>query len=246
MFNIVITGASRGLGQSLAVAWSQTGHHLHLCGRDPDGLYLTQQQCQKKGASTQIHRFDLTQQNSLMSTLEAIDQTSPIDLLILNAGISQHTLGYHDDYQIFKTNLSANILAIQTILPNMLQRDSGKILVISSLVALIPTLPSANAYHISKQAIMRYTYSLAQLYRDSSVAIQCICPGFISTQMTQSHRFPMPGILSCDVAAQKIKQASSRTCPVISFPRLLYGLVYLLSFLPAAWLARIDLQMRRR
>lgn len=241
--HICITGASRGLGKALAIALSTHNTTLTLCSRDLSKLKDTELACQAKGANTTIEDFDLRDSAQLTKTLIQIDQKKPIDFLILNAGISQQTQGFSDDFSIIETNLSANILSIQTLLPAMLKRKSSRIMVISSLVAFVPTLPSANAYHISKHALRDYTYALAQRYRNSSVNIQCVCPGFISTQMTQQHRFPMPGLLSTQKAAEKILKASKKNKTIITFPYLLHCLIYLLRLLPKTWVAQLDLKL---
>ena len=239
---ICVTGASRGLGQALAKTYAKQAKQIHLLGRDKKALTDTQQQCINTGSDAYIHACDVRQTKSLTNLIQSIDTQHSIDCMIVNAGISESTLGYSDDSIIMDTNLTSAIATIQAILPSMLKRGRGRIMVVSSLVAFLPSLPSANAYHTSKQALLNYTRSLALIHQNTGLTIQCICPGFITTQMTQSHRFPMLGLMSAEQAANRIVKLSQRKKTLLIFPLYLYWITWLLSFIPHTILDYIDKQ----
>src|SRR5208283_2945893 len=86
--SILITGASSGLGEALALAYAAPGVHLFLSGRNPQRLEAVAEACRRQGAEAEGHLVDVADAQAMAAWIAACDETAPIDLLIANAGIA--------------------------------------------------------------------------------------------------------------------------------------------------------------
>jgi|CXWL01.1.fsa_nt_gi short-subunit dehydrogenase len=223
--NILITGASSGLGAALALEYAKSGNKLYLQGRNPERLAETADKCQKLGAIVHTQIIDVNDAASMQNWIEQADEQNPLDLVIANAGISAGTGGDGESNEqvrrIFATNIDGVINTVQPIIPLMLVRKSGQIAIMSSLAG-IRALPSAPAYSASKACIRYYGESLRGALLRDGVCVSVICPGYIKTPMTAVNNFPMPFIMTAQKAARKIAKGLSRGRSRIAFPLSLY------------------------
>ena len=147
--NIVITGASSGIGLALAKSYAKIKVNLLLLGRDKSRLAKCQKTCQTLGANTIIKIVDVTDYQKIHEVLQEFDQQYPIDLIVANAGISAGTSGNGESYQqlknIFDTNIYGVINSFYPVLEKFKARKSGQIAIMSSM-ASFKGLPSAPAY----------------------------------------------------------------------------------------------------
>jgi short-subunit dehydrogenase len=120
----------------------------------------------------------------------------------------------------------------------MLQRRSGHVAAVSSLAAF-KGMPGESAYCASKAAVNAFMEGLRIQLLGSGVAVTTICPGFVKSEMTASHRFHMPFLLDTDVAARRICRALERKKKVFSFPWQTAFLMKLTRWLPDRLLARM-------
>lgn len=231
--NILITGASSGLGAALALEYADSGTTLHLQGRNAVRLDNIAQQCRAKGATVFTKIIDVTDANAMENWVQAADLHAPLDLIIANAGISAGT-GIRTSEpaaqvrKLFAVNIDGVINTIHPIIPAMTQRKSGQIAIMSSLAG-IRALPSSPAYSASKACVRYYGESLRGNLQKCGVGVNVICPGYITTPMTAVNRFPMPFIMSAEKAAHIIRKKLMRNPTRISFPNALY--------LPLWWLS---------
>ncbi len=232
--NILITGASSGLGAALALEYAKFGNKLYLQGRNPERLAGIADKCQKSGAIVYTQTIDVTDAASMQNWIEQADAQNPLDLVIANAGISAGTGGDGESNEqvrrIFSTNIDGVVNTIQPIIPLMLVRKSGQIAIMSSLAG-IRALPSAPAYSASKACVRYYGESLRGCLLKENVYVSVICPGYIKTPMTSVNNFPMPFIMSAEKAAQIIMKGLARGSSRIAFPTLLYIPLWLISCL---------------
>lgn len=231
----VITGASRGIGKALAIALGTPERHLTLIGRTKADLEHVQAQCQRQGAQVEICLLDLKDNAAIQSTIHAIAKKNPIDLLIANAGVSyvtdnRHPESFSHHEETFLINIQATCHTIQSVLPDMIARRHGQIVVMSSIAGLIP-LPQSPAYCASKAAVMAYALSLRRLLAQHNIKINVVCPGYIDTNMSQKLT-KRPFLLTPEKAAQKILNAAAKNKARYIFPWQMQVLYWLSSLAP--------------
>jgi NADP-dependent 3-hydroxy acid dehydrogenase YdfG len=153
--SIVITGASSGIGEALALRYARDGATLGLIGRNMERLEGVAVQCRGLGAEVWIARIDVRARAELMSWLEEFDRAAPIDLLIANAGVMEGTPpgGMIEPpnaaYALIETNVLGVLNTVQPLIPRMMARGRGQIAIVSSIAGFIP-LPDAPSYCASK------------------------------------------------------------------------------------------------
>ena len=166
------------------------------------------------------------------------DATTPLDLVIANAGISAGT-GIHGETgeqvrKIFAANIDGVINTVQPILPAMMARHRGQVAIISSMAGL-RGLPSCPAYSASKNCVRAWGEGLRGWLAPQGVEVSVVCPGYIKTGMTAVNDFPMPFMMSAEKAARIIASGLTKNKARIAFPWMLYWPMYLVSCLPV-WL----------
>lgn len=235
--NIVITGASSGLGAALAAHYATSGTQLHLQGRDEKRLETVAQSCRAKGATVNAAVLDVTDANAMQRWLEQADEATPVDLVIANAGISAGTgkIGESAEQlrRIFSTNIDGTINTLQPLIPRMVARKRGQMAVMSSLAGL-RGMPSCPSYSASKACVRIYGESLRGWLGAQGVEVSVICPGYIKTPMTEVNNFPMPFLMTAEKAAEKIAHGLEHNQSRIAFPLALYLPLWLITCLPVA------------
>lgn len=239
--NILITGASSGIGKSLALHYAAPGVTLYLSGRDEARLNAVMSAAQACGAAVEVCTVNVTDAAGMGAWIAASDDATPLDLVIANAGISGGTGGDHGETlryeppaqarRIFDVNLGGVLNTIEPALPRMVGRGTGQIAIIASLAAY-RGWPGAPAYSASKGAVRFYGEALRGALHGSGVAINVICPGFIVSRMTAVNKFPMPFLMSSERAAKIIAKGLSRNRSRIAFPLPTAFMAWLVSILP--------------
>ena len=247
MKTILITGASRGLGEALALAYAAPGVRLFLSGRDPDQLAATVASCRTRGAEAEGQIVDVTDAQAMSEWVLAADAVAPLDLVIANAGISGGTGGHAGDRgeparDIFAVNLDGVVNTVLPILPAMRRRGHGQIALMSSLAGF-RGLASAPAYCASKAAVRIWGEGLRGWLAHQGIGVTVLCPGFVATQMTARNPFPMPFLWTADKAAGRMRRAIDANRARAAFPWPLAIAVWILAAVPPAitdrWLRRL-------
>ena len=235
--NIVITGASSGLGAALATHYAAPGVTLHLQGRNHERLERVANLCQEKEATVYFRALDVTDKEGMRAGLPAADAGAPVDLVIANAGISAGTGGDGESEaqarNIFATNVDGVLNTVQRLLFALIAPGHGQVALMSSLAG-IRALPSSPAYSASKACVRYYGEALRGWLCHKGVEVCVVCPGYIKTPMTDVNDFPMPFIMQADQAAARIAQGLSKNRARIAFPRRLYWPLWWLSCLSPA------------
>lgn len=243
--SILITGASNGIGAALAVDYAAPGAFLALSGRNAERLETVAGHCRERGAEVRTTTIDVTDGPALRAWIEAIDDESPLDLVVANAGISAGTASPEDDMkkvrQIFAVNVDGVLNTIEPAMERMRRRRKGQLALMSS-IAGFRGLPGTSAYAASKAAVRSYGEGLRGLLWDDDIGVSVICPGYVVTGMTAVNTFPMPFIMPAERAARIIRRGLARDKARIAFPWPMYFAVWLLGALPPAW---TDPLMRR-
>jgi short-subunit dehydrogenase len=234
MHNILITGASSGIGRALSIAYSKEGVNLFLCARNEEKLETTKKLCEELGAKVFIKILDVKDEIACKNWVEEIENNYPISLLIANAGISGGTAGGSESFnqvkEIFSVNLYGVVNITHPVIEKMKIRKNGQIAIVSSLAGF-RGLPSSPAYSASKAAVRLYSEGLRGNLQDFGIKVNTICPGYIKTPMTDVNNFYMPFLMSVDRCATIIQKGLEKNKSRIAFPFPLYFVVWLATLL---------------
>jgi short-subunit dehydrogenase len=220
---VIITGASSGLGASLAKAYAGSQVALGLLGRDPQRLSATAHACGVKGASVSVAAIDVTDATAMATFLCRFDREHPVDLLIANAGISlgpdpdSPSEGVDAAMRQIRVNLLGAINTIEPLLPEFCLRGRGRIAVVASIAAY-RGLPYSPGYCASKAGLRAYAEALRSRLEPRGVGVTMVCPGFFDSPMTDRFEGPTPLRLSRDDAARIVKRGIDRGRRRVAFP----------------------------
>jgi len=184
-----ITGASSGIGEALAYALSSKKAKLILSSRNHKELERVKRACENGGDSVFILPLDLTKTYELEEkTREAWQHFGKVDCCILNAGIAVRDLAVstlpETDRQVMETNYFGPIMIAKSILPFMLEKQNGHLVVVSSLSGKYG-VPRLSSYAASKHALHGYFDSLRAEVATRNIKISMIIPGFIRTAIAE-------------------------------------------------------------
>jgi short-subunit dehydrogenase len=182
--NAVLTGASRGLGPYIARALAQEGVNLVLTARTADAVEATAKEALAVGVEAIAIPMDVTDQASRERLLEgAVAANGSIDILINNAGIewiSEYTkMSAEQIEQMVQTNLIAPLILSRLVLPDMIARGSGHVVMMSSLGGKKGS-PYSATYAATKAGLIEWTAGVREELRGTGVSASVICPGFVS------------------------------------------------------------------
>ncbi len=219
--NILITGASSGIGEALALDYGKNGITLFLCGRHGERLDAVAEACRLHGATVFPHALDVTDARACEEWIRSADRDYPLDLVIANAGVSAGTGGKGENAEqaryIFAVNVEGVLNTVSPALPLMRARHRGQIAIVSSIVSF-RGIPGAPAYCASKAAIRVWGEALrGHLFRDG-LEVSVICPGFVRSRMTVDNPYPMPFLMDAPKAAGIIRKGLERNRSRIIFP----------------------------
>jgi short-subunit dehydrogenase len=224
--NIVITGASSGLGRALAAGYAGPRTRLGLVGRDAGRLGQVARQCADKGAGVVTAQLDVRDAEALAIWLASFDDAGPVDLVIAAAGISAGpppnaaTEPAGLAIRQIGTNMLGCMNTIEPLLPRLLARGTGQIAVVSS-VAGYRGLPYSPGYSASKAGVRAYGEALRALLRPRGIRVSVVVPGFFDSPMTDRFHGDKPFLVSLERASAIVRRGLDRGQPRIVFPRLL-------------------------
>lgn len=192
--NIVITGASSGVGETLVRRLAAKGKKVFALARNEDKL---RDLAQESGSAIVALPIDVRRPEQIATALEKIEQDfGPIDVLVNNAAFFQWRDFWTQDLEvmadILDTNLKGTLFCTRLVLPYMLQRRRGRIVNVAS-VAGIHGIPGQAAYCASKHGMIGFADALAQELQPHGIKITTICPGGIDTPLWDPVCNPYPG-----------------------------------------------------
>ena len=184
--NVLITGASRGLGKSMALEYASKGCNIVLVGRNENDLKLAQRDlwALPSPGSHIIRTCDLSDTNNIMSLVNS--DLPNIDILVNNAGafpINEITDMNLEEYErCIAINVTAPFLLIKELAQNMINNSWGRIINIASSSAYAGG-PRTSVYCASKHALLGLSRSLHKELKPHNIRVICVSPGSIKTEM---------------------------------------------------------------
>ncbi|MGF1668847.1 MAG: SDR family oxidoreductase [Balneolaceae bacterium] len=185
-----ITGASSGIGEALAYAYSDKGVKLILSARRINELERVRENCSGNIEDIKILPLDLMDTGSMEENAElAMNMFGRIDVLINNGGISQRANAAESTMEtirdIMEVNFFGTVALTKAILPYMIEKKSGHIVVISSVMGKIGTR-YRSAYAASKHALHGWFDCLRQEVHEYNINVTMVCPGYVKTNVSKN------------------------------------------------------------
>lgn len=185
----LVTGSSRGLGRAMALKLAQDGFRVAVhYGRNQAEAEKVAAEITAAGGAAEVFGADLSQPaNAGKLVDEVIAKMGRLDVLVNNAGITRDGLAIRmkdEDWDaVLQTNLSSAFTASRSAIKHMMKNRSGRIINVSSVVALAGNAGQAN-YIASKAGLIGLTKALAKEYGGRGITVNAIAPGFIESDMT--------------------------------------------------------------
>lgn len=247
--SILITGASSGIGEALALLYAQPGTNLFLSGRNRERLMSVAEQCRDRGAEVHPKLLDVREIEQMNNWMREADATVPLNLVIANAAISAHQTRSDDFEEQGREIIDVNVNGISnTVFPAlgvMRARKSGQIAIVSSAAAFYG-LSSTPAYSASKAANKALGEGLRARYGQEGVDVCVICPGKVFTPMGEKNDYNVPFGYTAEKAAKVIKRGLARNKARITFPIPVALAVWLLTTMPASLANRLTQNLPRK
>ncbi|RXK50830.1 SDR family oxidoreductase [Aquirufa rosea] len=183
-----ITGASSGIGESLAKAFAEEGAHLVLSARRESELQRVATGCLQQAGSVLVLPFDMTDLEVHESMLEKVLASyGRIDVMVLNAGVSQRSMVENTKLEVYRTLFEINFFSIvaltQKLLPVFKKQSSGIFVPIASVAGRIST-PRRGAYAASKHALIGFFDAVRAETQDLGIHVCTVLPGYIKTNIS--------------------------------------------------------------
>lgn len=187
---VLVTGASRGIGKAIALAFAQRGARLAIQARNKELLAATASEIQALGAEVFSQSLDLSDETAVLSSLNDLSkQFGRVDILVNNAGIykTSPVLGHSSQLwnEVMNVNLFTAFLLCRELVPSMLAAGWGRVINISSISGKHAEMYGA-AYSASKFGLIGLTQALALELADKGITVNAICPGWVNTELAQA------------------------------------------------------------
>jgi len=182
---ILITGASSGIGEALALRWARAGHSLILVARSEDALMRVAQQCEAAGGRALVVPADLTIEAQARDAVQrAIDAFGRLDVVVNNAGITMwarfdELTSLHPAETLFRVNVMSALYVTHAALPH-LKASRGRLAAVASLTGLTG-VPTRSVYAATKHAMRGFFDTLRIELKPFGVSVTVAYPGFVHT-----------------------------------------------------------------
>ncbi len=243
-----ITGASSGIGRTLALKLAAEGRRVVVSARREEALAELAAEAEGQPGSLIPLPLDITDGPAVEQTVKRIEsEIGPLACAVLNAGshkpVSALSLDPEDFRALAELNLLGTVNCLAAASRPMLDRGRGKIAVVASVAGYFG-LPTSAAYGMTKAGLINLVQALEPEFAAAGLKLQLVNPGFVKTPLTDRNRFPMPFLLPVDKAAARLLRGLEGNSFEIAFPWRLAALLRLLRALPMSWALTLTGRLR--
>ncbi len=184
----IVTGASRGIGESIATRLSSCGAKIILIARNADKLKIVQERITSQGGIAESMTGDVSSLDSFAEIILSVNEKwGRIDILVNNAGVTRDNIimrmKENDWDEVMSINLKGCFNGIKSVARPMIKNKAGRIINITSVIGQIGNAGQSN-YAASKAGIMGLTKSMAKELGSRNITVNAVAPGYITTDMT--------------------------------------------------------------
>lgn len=220
--NILITGASSGIGEALAYNYAfKKVDNLFICGRNKERLEQVQKKCEELGTTTHFKILDVADIKATKNWIRSCNRKASLDLVFANAGISRGAKRGKETpeqtYDIFNVNINGVLNTVFPAIEIFRKKGKGQIAITSS-IAGYRGLPTAPAYSASKACVKAWGEALRCQLTKENIEVSIICPGFVKSRITDQNTCKMPFFMEAEKAATIISKRLEKNIGLITFP----------------------------
>jgi len=230
--NTLITGASSGIGEALALASAARGDALFLCGRNRERLEAVAERCRAGGATrVRADVVDVADETATRAWIESCDREAPLERVFANAGVSTGEETEARSRRTFAINVGGTVNTVHPAIEAMRRRGGGQIVLTASVAGYGP-LKACPAYSATKACVKTWGLALRGQLAPEGIRVSVVCPGFVRSRITDANTCPMPFFMEADKAARIILARADRNVGLIAFPWPMRLATWWLSTLP--------------
>lgn len=215
----IVTGASQGIGETIAIEMAKSGATVFCLARNKEALDTTIKKITENGGKATAFSCDISNNDDFKSIiLNIVKEYSSIDILVNNAGITKDNLlmRMSDDQwdDVLNINLKGSFTCIRSVIKHMMKKKFGRIINITSIVGITGNAGQAN-YAASKSGLIGLTKSIAKEVASRGITANCVAPGWIETSMTDQLSTEVKNKFLSQIPTGKIGQSKDIANTVI-------------------------------
>ena len=211
--NVVITGASQGIGFAIAAAFAKEGHTLLLCSKTPGNIQIAKEQLTSQFPQAIVHAMsaDLSVKQECVAFADWCLEKGAPDILVNNAGFFLPGNIQDEADEVLEKQMASNLYSAyhttRALLPAMLKRTKGHIFNICSIASL-NAYANGGSYSISKFALLGFSKNLRMELKDSGIKVTAVCPGATYTNSWKDSGVSLERIMEAEDIAKMIFAAA--------------------------------------